>query len=888
MNKLSFVEIQKKWQKRWAKKDIFKTTENNKPKFYCLEMFPYPSGYMHMGHVRNYSIGDSIARFKRMQGFNVLYPMGYDSFGLPAENAAIKKGIKPKESTMKNIEGIKNQLKLMGFSYDWSREIITCQPDYFKWNQWLFIQMFKNGLAYQKQGLINWCPSCETVLANEQVINGKCWRCKSEVELKPLKQWYLKIRNYAEDLLKDLDLLNGWPDKVKIMQKNWIGKSEGTIVKFPVVDSDIVLETFTTRVDTIFGVTYIVIAPEHPVLQELIKNSPEKESVLRFIKEISKKSIIERTSEGKEKNGVFTGIYVINPVTNEKIPLWVADYALVDYGTGIVMAVPPHDQRDFEFAKKYNLSMKQVISPDGKEQNLTKAFIDNGVLINSGQFTGLNNRDAIPKIQEFLKEKKYGYKTINYKLRDWLISRQRYWGTPIPVVYCEKCGVVPEKEENLPILLPEDVEFSGHGNPIKTSKTFVDCKCPVCGGPAKRETDTMDTFFDSSWYFLRYTDPHNSKEMFDKEKAKYWMPVDQYIGGIEHAILHLLYSRFFTKVLKDMGLVDFKEPFKNLLTQGMVNKDGTKMSKSLGNVVDPVDIINKYGSDTARVFILFAALPEKELEWSDKGIQGTYRFLQKTYSLVELFEKESQNVSDNLNKAVVSKLNSLIKNVTEKLNELKPNLAIGNLIEFVNYIYKIKVESLTKKVKQDVLRNISLLLNPFAPHLSEEIWELIGESDFASVQDWPVFDESKIDKLVEFEQEYAKDLLRDIIKIKSLTNINPSRIELFISPKWKYEFIYELKDKLVETRNIGELISYFTQKFSEHKKDVSKLIPKILKDQSKLPLIKITRDQEITFIKNAINTIKENLDADVKLSIDESNDKSKSALPTKPAILLEK
>ena len=900
MQKKTFNQIQDHWQKIWKESKLFVVSEDkNKPKFYCLEMFPYPSGYIHMGHVRNYSIGDSIARFKRMKGFNVLYPVGFDAFGLPAENAAIKDGIHPAEFTKNKIHCIKDQLKLMGFSYDWKREIATCDPDYYKWSQWLFIQMFKKDLAYKKKGLINWCPSCQTVLANEQVIEGACWRCKSEIEQKPLEQWYLKIKKYAQELLDDIKLLTNWPEKVKIMQKNWIGRSEGTLIDFKVKDLDIKLSTFTTRVDTIYGITYLVIAPEHPLVNELCKGSVHEKEIKEFIRNVSKKSKIERTSEGKEKNGVFTGRYAINPVNNEEVPLWIADYALVDYGTGMVMAVPTHDQRDFDFAKKYDLPLRVVINPeDGskfEESKMSRAFIDDGILTNSAEFNGLRNRDAISDIQKYLEKNKYGKATINFKLRDWLVSRQRFWGTPIPIIYCDKCGIVPEKEENLPIELPVDVKFDGKDNPLKSSSSFINCKCPVCNADAKRETDTMDTFFDSSWYYLRYIDPKNKAAIFDKEKVKYWMGVDQYVGGIEHAILHLLYSRFFTKVLRDLNLIDFDEPFNNLLTQGMVNKDGAKMSKSVGNVVDPIEIINKFGSDTARVFILFTALPEKELEWNDDGVESSFKFLNRIYNLVDLLDNACPDKRKDITTAddrIISKLHKTIKEVTARLEELKPNLAIGNLIEFVNAVYRYKEKSFNQNTIKQIIKTLSQLMTPFAPHLGEELWFILGEKECVSISTWPEFDETKIDEVAEFEEEYIRQILLDINKVKGFAKLDKiNKITLFISANWKFNFVKKIKKKLEQTRNPGEIIKEFMQtNFKKQGQSITKLVPKIIKDPSKLPLIDLDLKLELAWLNAALENIKFESDCNIIEIIEEDktqDTKSKSAFPGKPAIKLE-
>ncbi len=760
--KYDFKKIEDKWQRIWQDEKTFKTEDDfSKEKYYVLEMFPYPSGKLHMGHVRNYSIGDAIARIKKMQGFNVLHPMGFDSFGLPAENAAIKNNVEPSEWTEKNTKEMEEQLDKLGFSYDWDREVSTCRPDYYRWMQWIFIQFYKKGLAYKKENPVNWCPSCKTVLANEQVVNGECERCKSTVGKKNLSQWYLKITDYADELLKDLDKLEDWPDKVKTMQKNWIGKSIGAEISFDIVDFDEKLKVFTTRADTVFGVTYMVISPEHPFVKDLIKGRPEEKAALDYIEEVSHKNDIERSSTVAEKTGVFIGRYAVNPITGKEIPIFISDYVLMGYGTGAIMAVPAHDQRDFDFAKKINLDIVPVVEPNDSNinvNNLTESFVAEGKMINSGEFNGLDNREAIEKVIDYITEKGIGKKTINYRLRDWLISRQRYWGTPIPMINCPKCGWVPEKEENLPILLPKDVEFTGKGeSPLATSKDFANCKCPVCGGDAKRELDTMDTFLDSSWYFLRYCDPHNENMPFSKEKTDYWMSVDQYIGGVEHAILHLLYSRFFQKVFRDLGLVSNDEPFKRLLTQGMVNKDGKKMSKSIGNVVSPDEIIKKYGADTARLFILFAAPPEKELDWSDEGVEGSYRFLNRVYRLaIETVERinDEQNNSkaqdDKKNsddKELLLMMNAAIKKVTEDAGgRFNFNTAISSIMELVNECYRYKeLDHARTDLLVDAVKNVVILLYPFAPHIAEEMWESFDSGRLGD-QPWPSYDESALER----------------------------------------------------------------------------------------------------------------------------------------------
>lgn len=758
--KYNFTEIEKKWQDVWEKEDAFKTVEDyDKEKYYVLEMFPYPSGKLHMGHVRNYSIGDVIARFKRLKGYNVLHPMGWDSFGLPAENAAIKHDIHPAIWTDSNIAEMHRQLQGLGFSYDWDREVATCKEEYYKWMQWIFIQFYNKGLAYKKDNPVNWCPSCQTVLANEQVVDGCCERCHTPVTKKRLSQWYLKITDYADRLLKDLDNMPGWPEKVKLMQKNWIGRSTGAEVTFEIENFEKKLQIYTTRPDTLFGVTYMVLAPEHPYVPELTDGTEYEAAVKAYQEECQHKSEIERTSLMKEKTGVFTGCYGINPVNGKKVPIFISDYVMMDYGTGAIMAVPAHDQRDFEFAKKFDLDIIPVVDTQNPEidiNNLTEAFVAEGTMINSGKYTGMNNKEAIEEITKDLEADGLGKAQVNYKLRDWLISRQRYWGCPIPMVYCEECGWVPEKEENLPVKLPTDVEFTGKGDsPLKTSKTFGETTCPCCGKKAVREFDTMDTFVDSSWYFLRYCDARNSEKPFDKKKADYWMNVDQYIGGVEHAILHLLYARFFQMVMHDLGLVDAEEPFDNLLTQGMVIKDGAKMSKSLGNIVSPEEIQAKYGADTARLFILFAAPPEKELDWSDAGVEGSYRFLNRVYRLVQEYVNEIrgdfrgsetitiQNADD---KALNFQLNATVKKVTEDAGgRFSFNTAISSIMELVNALYKYKQGEVNVPLMNDAIEKLILILNPFVPHITEELWSDLGHEDRVYQQVWPAFDPAALE-----------------------------------------------------------------------------------------------------------------------------------------------
>ena len=752
-------EIEKKWQKEWEETGFGKTYDNSdKPKYYALSMFPYPSGRLHMGHVRNYTITDVIARFKKMHGFNVLHPLGWDSFGLPAENAAIQHGESPEKWTDENIGYMKMQLKKLGLMYDWDREVATCKPDYYKWTQWLFLQLYKKGLAYKKEAAVNWCDKCATVLANEQVIDGKCWRCDSVVEKKYLSQWFLKITDYAEQLLADIDKLEGWPDSVKIMQKNWIGKSQGAILRFKVKEIDgLEIPVYTTRPDTVYGITYLVVAPEYKDIEKL--TTPEqKEAVEAYRANARKMSEIERLSTERIKTGVPLGTHAINPFTGEEFPLWTADYALVEYGTGAVMAVPTHDERDFDFAKKYNLPLKVVIqNPENPSDCKDAAYVEPGILVNSGEFNGMKNEDAKKAITEKAVKGGYGEFKTQYRLRDWLISRQRYWGAPIPIVYCEKCGPQPVPEDQLPVKLPEDVDFKVTGkSPILTSKTFLETTCPVCGGKATRETDTMDTFICSSWYYLRYSDAKNTNAPFSKELVNKWLPVDQYVGGIEHAILHLLYSRFFTKALKDLGLLDFDEPFKNLLTQGMVLKDGSKMSKSKGNTVDPDEIFENYGADTARLFILSDSPPARDFDWSDAGVEGCYKFLNRVWRLYAsmqeniIFDYKLPEISTltKENNALVRQTHISIKGITGDIsNEFQFNTVISKYREFTNAIYEYigKKDSFSdedKNVLSFALISLLKLLAPTTVHLSEALWHEIGGTGSIHETEWPKYDEN--------------------------------------------------------------------------------------------------------------------------------------------------
>jgi len=768
--------IETKWQETWATNGDFHTDHtSDKPKHYVLEMCPYPYGNIHMGHVRNYSLGDVVARFMRMKGKNVMHPMGWDAFGLPAENAAIKNNIHPAKWTHSNIDNMRSQLTRLGYSFDWRRELATCDKEYYRWEQLFFLKFLEKGLLYRKRQAQNWCPTCNTVLANEQVEDGLCWRCDTVVEQRDLAQWFLRITDYAEELLSDLEKLKGgWPDRVISMQENWIGKSVGAEIQFKVEDSEEIIPVFTTRPDTVFGVSFMSLAPEHPMVEKLIEGKEHAEDVRAFVKRITNMDRIERTSDNLEKEGIFTGAYCINPVNGAKVPVYVANFVLVDYGTGAVMAVPAHDQRDFEFARKYDLPLHVVIQPEGEKLDpatMTEAVSAPGKMVNSGEFTGLSNEEGKDKVAVWLQENNYGEKTINYRLRDWNISRQRYWGAPIPVVYCDECGIVPEKEENLPIELPLNVQTHADGrSPLPDTPEFVNCTCPKCGKAARRETDTMDTFVESSWYFARYTDAQNHEAPFTPEALNYWAPVDQYIGGVEHAILHLLYARFFTKALRDCGYMNFDEPFKNLLTQGMVLMDGSKMSKSKGNVVDPTDMIARYGADTVRLFCLFAAPPERDFEWSETGIDGSFRFVNRIWRLIEELEGELLTVepcsstADDCTckeaKGIRLKEHETVKKAGDDIEQrFQFNTAIAAIMELVNELYlakdALKGDEKGRKVLSSAVSTVINLMSPFTPHLCEEIWEMLGHKDRLVHAMWPTYS----------EEAMVKDVLTVVVQV---------------------------------------------------------------------------------------------------------------------------
>jgi leucyl-tRNA synthetase len=836
MKKYDPQKTEVKWQSFWEKNDYFKVTEDkNKKKYYLLEMYPYPSGKIHMGHVRNYAIGDVVARYKRMIGFNVLHPMGWDAFGMPAENAAIDNNTHPAKWTYDNINYMRSQLKRMGFSYDWSRELATCRPEYYRWEQLVFVEMFKKGLAYKKKTYVNWCDLCKTVLANEQVVDGCCWRHPDqEVTLKEMDSWFLKITDYTKELLDYCDKLPGWPEKVLTMQKNWIGESHGAILRFPVVDFDRVIEVFTTRQDTIFGATFLCFAPEHPFIKELIKGMPQEKEVKEFVERILKVDTFMRTADFTTKEGIFTGRYCLNPATGEQIPIYVANFVLYEYGTGAIMAVPTHDQRDFEFAKKYNLSLRVVIKPkdtDLTEEEMTEAYVDEGILVNSGQFNGMPNMEALDSMIEYLESKGMGYKTINYRLKDWGVSRQRYWGAPIPIIYCPQCGTVPVPEDQLPVLLPLDLDLKEGGkSPLPHENSFYETTCPQCGQKAKRETDTMDTFVESSWYFERFASPRHENNIFDAEKVAYWMPVDQYIGGIEHAILHLLYSRFYTKVLRDMGYLKIDEPFTNLLTQGMVCKEtfkcqehgylfpeevkegrcaycgkeaqiggSVKMSKSTKNVIDPQTLVDRYGADTVRMFCLFASPPERDLEWSDEGVEGAWRFLNRVWRLV--FENRQslsnekpydaiQPLSPDLHN-IHRKTHQTIRKVTEDIeNRFHFNTAISAVMELFNTVNQFignekEISELASSVIKEAVDTMVILLHPVVPHITEELWRALGHSDSLAIVSWPTYREEAL----------KKETYLIVIQVNGKLR---SRIEIPVSLNEKEIQDLALKDKRVQ------------------------------------------------------------------------------------------
>ncbi|MCP4762490.1 MAG: leucine--tRNA ligase [archaeon] len=940
MQEYSPIDIEKKWQKKWEEDQIFTAKKDkNKKKYYVLEMYPYPSGHMHMGHLKNYSIGDSFARYKRMQDYNVLYPMGYDSFGMPAENAAIKHNADPMEWTQKNIENFISQQKTLGLSYDWSKILWSHDPDYYKWNQWVFIKLFEKGLVSQEEAYVNWCPECTTVLANEQVINGKCWRCSSKVDQKFLRQWFFNIREYADELLYSIDELN-WPEKVKIMQRNWIGRSEGTEIEFVIVDSGEKINIFTTRVDTLYGVTFMVFAPEHPYVAKWVKGTEYEKPFNEFLDEVLHEDKFLRTSEESEKKGLFIGKHAINPINGEKVPVYVGNFVIYEYGGGAVMAVPSHDQRDFEFAKKFNIPIRVVIQPlDGYKldgEKMSRAFLDDGLMDNSEEFNGGRNRASIPAIEEKLKKMKKGSHTINYKLRNWLISRQRYWGTPIPMINCTKCGPQPVSLEELPVLLPKDVKFTGTGNPLETSDSYVKCKCPKCKNEARRETDTMDTFVDSSWYFLKFASRDDGDLPLKKEDLDYWAPIDTYIGGIEHAILHLLYARFYTKATRDLGLHTINEPFSTLITQGMINKahpfcikcnkflpaaydeknnwvgeydpkkqtcntcgekytiQSAKMSKSLGNTLDPTDITKEYGADTARLFILHSANPEKEIEWSDEGVFTENRLIKRLWNLLNEKDIEFRKEKHVIDEFVNFKIHSTIQNVTEIMDKLYFRDAINEIMGLIDVIRNYISEPVDEKTFKKAVEILSKMMAPFIPHVIEEIWQLNGNKSMMAQESWPKFDEKFVDADVKAQWKAYDNLIDDIkniikvIKNKGTTDLN--EITMIIADDWRSNFISSALDLLNKGTKRGLVIKEIMKnpEFKQHGKEINKILGKILVNIGKFSVPFKSQLDEVNFWKETKSLIEKRFELRITIEFEpnSTNPKKNQALPGKPAIIL--
>ncbi|MBI4139638.1 leucine--tRNA ligase [Candidatus Woesearchaeota archaeon] len=873
-----FLSIERKWQKKWSDSNAFVVSENSsREKCYVLEMFPYPSGSgLHMGHAFNYTIGDIFSRFKRMSGFNVLYPTGYDSFGLPAENAAIKAGVNPKNFTDSAITKFISQQKALGLSYDWDRTLKTSDPEYYKWNQYLFLKLLERGLVYRKKASINWCSKCSTVLANEQVHNGACWRhLDTPVELRHLEQWFIKTTEYADELLNYVDSLQ-WPERIKSMQKNWIGKSHGTNIIFDINKKFWTI--FTTRPDTLFGITFLVVSAQHPLLSDFVVTKQKKsvDSFLRKIRSTKQEDVIDL-----EKEGVFTGSYAVHPLTGENIPVYAGNFVVADYGSGIVMAVPAHDERDYDFAKKYDIPIKIVVQPKEKKivpKSLSEAFIGEGVLVNSGSFNGLDSVVAREKITEFLISEKKGGRSVQFKLRDWLVSRQRYWGTPIPVIYCNSCGIVPVPVKDLPILLPANVTF-GSGNPLESSDIFVNTKCPRCNSAARRETDTMDTFFDSSWYFLRFANNKNFKAPFDKKIANYWMPVDQYIGGAEHACMHLIYARFFVKALRDIGMVDFGEPFPRLFNQGMIHGvDGFVMSKSRGNVIDPLDSISKYGADSLRVFLISVASPDKDFSWSDTGMESSNKLVQKIFLHLS-------NVSIGKTSSVdASRINSAIKTVTKNIEQFKYNMAIICLRELF--------ENIGDELSSDDLSSCIRVISPFCPHICEELWELHGFQGFASHSSWPSCDDSRIDNSLDAKENLVDQIVKDIYHVMELNKIRScEKITIFVAEPWKFDLFSSVKKLLDDSRDVGFILrKVLIGDMKKQSPEVSRLVPLLIKDTKKVSGVILSQNEEFEVLKKSNKIISEKCGSKEVLVIksqESSDPKARKSLPGKPALLIE-
>ncbi len=921
-------EIEIKWQKKWADAKVFEANvDPAKKKYYALEMYPYPSAKLHMGHLRNYSIGDCLARFKRMQGFNVLYPMGYDAFGLPAENAAIQHNADPEKWTWENINSIKNQQQRLGFSYDWHRQIQSITEDYYYWNQWFWLKFHEKGLVVREDAYVNWCPDCKTVLANEQAQNGKCWRCNSQVIQKMLTQWFLNIRKYADELLDCLKELD-WPEKVKVMQQNWIGRSEGTIIKFTIAGTKEEIPIFTTRADTIYGVTFMTFAPENPLVEKWVKGTKYEKEYQTLLHEVLTEDRFERTNADSEKKGMFIGKEAINPVTGEKVPVYIGNFVIYEYGAGAVMAVPAHDQRDFEFAKKFNIPIKIVIQPEDYEINVEKmsrAYEEDGKIVNSGEFDGMRNREAIQAISEMLTKKDLGGLTVNYKIRNWLISRQRYWGTPIPFIHCAKCGPVPVPYKDLPVRLPKNVKFTGTCNPLETDPAFLNVKCPKCGGKAKRETDTMDTFVDSSWYFFRFIDPWNKDAPYSKEVMKYWGPVDQYIGGIEHAILHLLYARFWTKATRDLGLHEFAEPFKALLTQGMVNKENpycetcnislplgkydadkhtclkcgnpysmksVKMSKSLGNIVDPQEIVDKYGADTARFFILATANPEKQLEWSDEGLDAVNRVVRKAFSTLSEPPATFKKVKDFYDELILYHLNVTLKAVTESYEKMELRDAVNKAANFLDLFKDYVDTGATKKVYTTCVEAATLMLAPAVPHLTEEVWEVaLKKKGFIAQAKWPSIDESAITAEIKNTWDYDTFVGEDIQNILKILQKETKKVTLVIAAAWKYQVAGAVIEGLKEGKHAGDVIKKLMADPAMKKLGgkVAGFVNKLAKDPwgtEKLPKFKGQTDELEAAGNFKLLSGKKYPAIEIVAEESSAEKKAEMAIPGRPAIII--
>ena len=879
-----WLEVEKKWQTAWEKENIFEAKEDpKKKKCYVLEMYPYPSAsFLHMGHVRNYVLGDVFARFKRMSNFSVLYPMGYDSFGLPAETAAKKEGIHPRIYTEESMAKIMGYQKALGNSYDWNRTLSSHEPDYYKWNQFFFIKMLEKGLAYRKKAPVNWCETCQSVLANEEAEGGKCWRCGNEVIKRDMEQWFLKITDYADRLLADLDKIE-WPERIKTMQRNWINRKEWIDIDYKIDGANESITVSTTRPDTNFGATFVVMAPEHPLLsrEKNLVPADKRKAVDDYIRLAQKKTDEERIAEGLKKTGVFTGLYCVNQLTKKKMPIWVTDFVLLNVGTGAVVGVPGHDIRDFEFAKEFGLPIiRVVVGKDKDKSEITKkeqVQEEEGTMINSGFLDGMDIHAATKKVMDYLEEKGWGRRTIRYKIRDWMISRQRYWGTPIPVVYCDKCGVVAALEKELPILLPEKVNFKVTGNPLATNEDFVNTKCPKCKGKAKRETDTMGGFVDSSWYFLRYCDNKNKTKPFDDKKVNYWMPVDQYIGGAEHAVMHLIYARFFVKVLKDFGYVKFDEPFQKLFNQGIVYKDGAKMSKSKGNVVFQTDISSKYGIDTARLFLMFVSSPDKQMEWSDEGIDGSSRIINRFFRVAEKVK------SIKADKKTISKLNMAIKEAGKNIETFDYPKTIIAISDFLNYLDSLE------EVPKEAFETLLKIVSPFCPHMAEEIWHALGNKTFVSIAKWPKFDEKLIDTQFEKIDSVIDSLRSDIIRVKQLAKLEKvSKVKLFVAPEWKWKALSIVQVACKERPDFGAAMKALMSD-AEMKKHGAE-VPTFLKTaMNRLAEISgLAKFDEVAVLNSAKPALEKEFGLVEIIKAEDSKEiKAKNAFPGKPALLIE-